>query len=96
MPMLPITVYIKLISDIADPISSSCCSIIKFVVGGRIKLPAKEAGNNSKAKIHEDLVPKIPITPAKNNTKNAPLHKTNFNINAPRTGAIIGDIIAID
>lgn len=65
--MLSITVYIKLISDIADPISLSCCSIIKFVVGGRIKLPLKEAGNNNNnnnnnnAKATGDFVPKIQI-----------------------------------
>ena len=51
MPMLPMKILEKLIRAAADPVSSLCCSSIKFAPGVRTQLPQMVAGKSTMVSI---------------------------------------------
>ena len=61
IPKLPISKPEQLIREDTEPVSPFCCSNIRFAEGGRMQLPAVEAGSIHSAKIHGWRFPRIQI-----------------------------------
>ena len=59
IPKLPISRPVHPIREDTAPVSPFCCSNIKFVDGGRMQLPAIEAGRMHRAKIHGCRFPRM-------------------------------------
>ena len=57
IPKLPMSVPAAPIKEDAEPVSPFCCSNIRFVLGGRMQLPAIVPGNSAIAKIHGLALP---------------------------------------
>src|SRR5208283_502621 len=62
IPTLPKTRAKQLIRADAEPVSPSCCSSMRNVLGGRTQLPVRDTGKSARAKTRGPISPKRQIS----------------------------------